>query len=317
MAMRESFSCPGSEVLAAFLDGRLSGEERRRVVEHLDACEDCYAVFSEAVRFQGEEEPRGRVVRSERFGTRRWVWTSVAAAAVLLVLVAVPLLRMSPQRPVVATLPGGGEAASASEALAARIEPQEGGFPADAAPWPGWGDERGLGFAGAALPPTRASFRAGVRLVDLRMAIRGENPRAARAALDGLERTLEAAGAAAAVRDELTAASEAAAAADFAALAEAANEIEDRAARLLDPHLLSFGAWVEAGRLAATLGDAAYFASPAFLATLAEVPRAALPEAAAEPLAQIEALTGGATEPPSPERLAELRTQLTRLLSDL
>lgn len=37
---------PDPEVLAAFVDGRLRGDERRAVVEHLDRCPECYEVFA-------------------------------------------------------------------------------------------------------------------------------------------------------------------------------------------------------------------------------------------------------------------------------
>jgi hypothetical protein len=49
-------TCPSLEDLAAFLDGRLSGSERARIVAHLADCPSCYEVFAEAARFQIEEE---------------------------------------------------------------------------------------------------------------------------------------------------------------------------------------------------------------------------------------------------------------------
>lgn len=49
-------TCPSLEDLAAFLDGRLSGHERARIVAHLAGCPSCYEVFAEAARFQIEEE---------------------------------------------------------------------------------------------------------------------------------------------------------------------------------------------------------------------------------------------------------------------
>lgn len=49
-------TCPSLEDLAAFLEGKLSGVERARVVAHLADCPSCYEVFAEAARFQLEEE---------------------------------------------------------------------------------------------------------------------------------------------------------------------------------------------------------------------------------------------------------------------
>ncbi|MFL5391931.1 MAG: zf-HC2 domain-containing protein [Myxococcales bacterium] len=57
-------TCPPLEDIAAFLDGTLSEGERALVVSHLTSCSSCYAVFSEAARFQLEEE-RANLERPE------------------------------------------------------------------------------------------------------------------------------------------------------------------------------------------------------------------------------------------------------------
>ena len=57
--------CPPLEDIAAFLDGKLSLEERERVTEHLARCEICYEVFAGAVHFQEDsaaEDTGGRGV---------------------------------------------------------------------------------------------------------------------------------------------------------------------------------------------------------------------------------------------------------------
>src|SRR5262244_1281920 len=43
--------CPGAELIAACVEGRLQGEARTRILQHLLGCEDCYTVFSETARF--------------------------------------------------------------------------------------------------------------------------------------------------------------------------------------------------------------------------------------------------------------------------
>jgi hypothetical protein len=58
--------CPDPEVLAAYLDGRLSAAERTAMTEHLADCEDCYAVFVEVVRAQSG----GRWAWAERLWRR-------------------------------------------------------------------------------------------------------------------------------------------------------------------------------------------------------------------------------------------------------
>jgi hypothetical protein len=43
--------CPIDEEIAAYIDGNLDRSERERVTGHLASCEDCYAVYSETIRF--------------------------------------------------------------------------------------------------------------------------------------------------------------------------------------------------------------------------------------------------------------------------
>lgn len=49
--------CPTDEEIAAYIDGNLDRVERERVTEHLVSCEDCYAVYSETVRFLIDSSP--------------------------------------------------------------------------------------------------------------------------------------------------------------------------------------------------------------------------------------------------------------------
>jgi hypothetical protein len=48
----KALSCPTEETIAAFIDGRLTVEERHDLLEHFYDCEDCYAVFVETIRFK-------------------------------------------------------------------------------------------------------------------------------------------------------------------------------------------------------------------------------------------------------------------------
>lgn len=105
-------TCPSLEDLAAFLDGRLSGDERARVIAHLADCPSCYEVFAEAARFQLSEEEeeeeeadlsemvevpeevvvaeaRGKVVQFPKKQIFRWV--SSIAAVLAVSLTAIPL----------------------------------------------------------------------------------------------------------------------------------------------------------------------------------------------------------------------------------
>lgn len=305
--MSESSPCPEPEVLAAFLDGRLSGKERRRVVAHLDACGDCYELFSEAVRFQGEEEPRGRLVGAERFGRPRWLWPAVAAAAVLVVLVAVPILRMESERPVVATLTGGEEAVSSRQLVASLAVPDTAELASALRPRLA----EGPGFA-ERTSREAAAFRAGVWLVHVQAAGRAAEADPAEKGLRELAATLEDAGVAARLDEDVREALAAAKAERFGDVAEAAGAIERRTRALLPPLPLALGAWAEAGRLAAATGDTAYFASPGFAMLYERTADADLPASVGESLTRIRELAqDGEVDPAELEELEEQFRELT------
>lgn len=109
-------TCPSLEDLAAFLEGRLSGDERARIVAHLADCPDCYEIFAEAARFELSEEekeerdadtpalteiprepmedpPPGKVIPFRSRPAFRWV--SSIAAALAVVALGIPLYRQS------------------------------------------------------------------------------------------------------------------------------------------------------------------------------------------------------------------------------
>lgn len=75
-------NCPSEETLAAFIDGRLDPESRRRVVEHMSSCADCYSVISAAWDLQAADPaalPAPAPVVRGRFDSRT-VWAPAAAA---------------------------------------------------------------------------------------------------------------------------------------------------------------------------------------------------------------------------------------------
>lgn len=93
--------CPDLEVIAAYLDGRLSERERADVTGHVAECETCYFVFTEAAQTRSQT-PAQTVVESpaavrieRRWWSRPALWASAAglAAAAALVLALVPALR--------------------------------------------------------------------------------------------------------------------------------------------------------------------------------------------------------------------------------
>lgn len=81
---------PSDETLAAYIDGRLDAETRRRVTEHIADCAECWADYMTGIEalddptLIAEAEPAANVVRP-RFGWYRSVATvaTVAAAGVV------------------------------------------------------------------------------------------------------------------------------------------------------------------------------------------------------------------------------------------
>jgi anti-sigma factor RsiW len=85
----QQMHCPTDETLAAYIDGRLSGDARARVEEHLVTCDACHAVWQGVAEFRESEAAMDapNVVRG-RFG-RRW---AVAAAAAAVIVVSATLV---------------------------------------------------------------------------------------------------------------------------------------------------------------------------------------------------------------------------------
>jgi CHAT domain-containing protein len=78
---------PSEETLAAFIDGRLDDETRRRVVEHMAICTECYETFLGATEWGREgNESRFRSVRDSRPTWRRWSITAAVAAAAIVAI---------------------------------------------------------------------------------------------------------------------------------------------------------------------------------------------------------------------------------------
>jgi len=83
---------PTLETIAAFLDGRLQGDQKAEVQAHLADCDECYEVFSEVVHIQAEEwsgqaqplqfvRSRDRKFDASKSRSRRRTWLTPAIAA--------------------------------------------------------------------------------------------------------------------------------------------------------------------------------------------------------------------------------------------
>jgi Putative zinc-finger len=246
--------CPDLEDIAAFIDGRLPRNGRSRITEHLAHCESCYEVFSGAARLNRDLEVAsagfspleaevcggrlavfgGWVTRS--LGGRRAVtWGSLAAG----VLVALGFVVTHHVRA------GGSEALTA----AALLEPGAGRAASLASgPWIGR-TSRG--------EPDQAqwSFKLGVELVDLRLALEKGDPAQADETLREIDSVLE--------RSDLLVAPEVrqtyqnlreslwGGSAPRSQLGNADQRERQGLGGLVDPFLLDLGRWVEASRRSA------------------------------------------------------------------
>jgi tetratricopeptide (TPR) repeat protein len=85
--MKQRFeACPDPELMAAYLDGRLTDRERAPVTDHLASCENCYLIFTESWRTHVEAEPVLTPVARMR---RRFVIPAAGVAVAAMLTLAV------------------------------------------------------------------------------------------------------------------------------------------------------------------------------------------------------------------------------------
>jgi len=79
---------PSDETLAAFIDGQADAETRKRVIEHMVGCNDCYATFEAASEMRERSEARAVVP----FPKKRMavIGFAAAAAAAVVAVIAIP-----------------------------------------------------------------------------------------------------------------------------------------------------------------------------------------------------------------------------------
>src|SRR5258707_5865722 len=81
---------PSDETLASFLDGKLDPETRRRVIEHMTTCDECYSTV------MGGGETAGHVATEKR-RSYHWSGKTLAAAASIAVALAAGLFSLRHQ----------------------------------------------------------------------------------------------------------------------------------------------------------------------------------------------------------------------------
>jgi hypothetical protein len=262
-------TCPSLEDLAAFLDGRLSGDERARVVAHLADCPRCYEVFTETARFQLYEEeeedadpperikvPQELVAVEAREGqavvipfrrTQALRWVSSIAAVLAVSLAAIPLYRLY------STMPELSSAGLVNPAVQGK-----------AAQDPFWDDkaERGGPGEDVGLASIPHEVLLGAHALDLLLSLGRNDSDRALNDLAGISTHIgeigllpEQAEAYAAIQKKIA---EGQPAKDLIGQAE---QVEARLPTEEDP-FVAFGKWVEAGRLSALAESPDFFKSP-------------------------------------------------------
>lgn len=243
------------ELIAAFTDGRLSGEERERAIRMLARSEGAFEVYAHALRVRGDLG-YDRVLPIDR--ARRWrggptMWTigSIAAAAVVMVAV-LPVMRTRQSEAVI-----GASALAIADPLVrkpARLQTLVGSWDE-----PGWSVTRG---GGGRLVDSTIAFRLGVRALDLQVALAAGDTAGADRLVSEMVETLKGVELSEPVQAEYAALRASLARGEapsrFVASASRADQSADE---FLQSFWFRFGRWVGAGELAARTQSPEFFAA--------------------------------------------------------
>lgn len=314
---------PELEELAAFIDGRLAGDRRQRMVGHLAACAECRDLFADAADLVAAQEsigaePEQPVERRLLSGPwrRKAVFAAALAAALALVVVAPPIVTRL-------LAPANTLDAISEELIAKGTEPDARLATQVTETWLGhrWPRYRSVGEV-ASLEREELSFQLGVRVLELDIALRGGHSELAQRITyrlesllvddPGNEQALYRYASEQGIRGQLEAGADprsltqlnASAAALLGAEAPAAGE------GATDRLWFELGLWARAAQLAAGAGETEFFAEPANrrrLRTFAEQPFDPRVEAVVERLA-------GLAEDPA-DHLPEIARTLDELIT--
>ncbi len=311
---------PDVETLAAFAEGALDGVARQRVVEHVADCPDCYELVAGTARFLDEEArgpaadpaPSPTVLRPApgRWRSRLAVAaTLAAAAAAALLLIGRPTGWW--QGPAPAPGPALGELAAALPAAPSLVTTL-------AADWDAHGWPVSRGTVPTSTEGPQRSFRLGVRVLELDLALRGGDHELARRLTYRIDPLLGSGSAGAPLRGLYTGEQgirgRLAAGVPPEALLPVSRQgdlLLDGGAAAVDPFWYGFGKWAAAAELAAGAGETSFLAAPLTRRFLAGTDGRDLPAGVADPLA---ALRRELETPAAERRPARLRADLAALV---
>lgn len=242
------------ELLAALIDGRLSGEEKARAMKLLAESDEALELFANAVRDQPVEDVKVIPIRTARRWNQWKVFVPVAAAAAVAIII-IPRL--------VGRL--GNEPQAAQYAMELTHAPRFGDALRDGWAERGWSVTRGVGRETPGTPRAvepKYVFRLGVRSVDLQVSLRHRDTVLANRLTSEVIATLS----------NFQMAEDVSLGYDELKTMISTDEIDrsiDRASSLEEelreflgkPPLFAFGQWTGAAELAARTRDTSFFES--------------------------------------------------------
>jgi hypothetical protein len=107
------WTCPGDQTIAAYVDGALRQNKKRRVEVHLAKCERCRMIVADVVKLQREielpvppfEVARQPIVFAPKATRSRRIWAPAAAMALTIVIAAIFGVLRRPQKLLVVSPP--------------------------------------------------------------------------------------------------------------------------------------------------------------------------------------------------------------------
>jgi len=249
------------ELIAAFIDGRVSGEERSRAMKLLAESDEALELFANALRVQRDTAQSNVVPIATARRWRRWAAAVPFAAAAVLAVVLVPrLIGRHEQSPALqyAMAATGGESGGSTARLSPGWEQR------------GWSVTRGVGGSplesprserGHSTSELRSTFRLGVRSVDLQVALaRGDTALAGRLTNEILG-NLTAIGFSETIAVNYAELRSRLAREPVERSSERASNAERKLRAFLDSSTFMFGQWIGAAELAARTHNKSFFES--------------------------------------------------------